>query len=116
MNDLSLHPVGATRKRPESDCRALVPAQGPMILDTFGGRVHVEWHPPGGDHAARTVAVLHRVTKGWRPVRSLDRPVPGELDQPECAEQARCIAYGDVVNPVRLPALGPHQRGARRHR
>jgi hypothetical protein len=45
MNDLSLHPVGAARKRPESDCRALVSAEGPVVLDTFGGRVHVEWDP-----------------------------------------------------------------------
>ncbi|MGB5832280.1 MAG: hypothetical protein WBG92_09865 [Thiohalocapsa sp.] len=45
MNDLSLHPEGATKKRPESDCRALVPAEGPVVLDTFGGRVHVEWDP-----------------------------------------------------------------------
>ena len=45
MNDLSLHPTGAAKKPPESDCRALVPAEGPVVLNTFGGRVHVEWDP-----------------------------------------------------------------------
>ena len=44
MNDLSLHPAGAPQKAPESDCRALVPAEGPVVVDTFGGRVHVEWN------------------------------------------------------------------------
>ena len=45
MNELSLHPPGAAPKPPESDCRALVPAEGPVVLNTFGGRVHVEWDP-----------------------------------------------------------------------
>ena len=45
MNDVTVHPLGAARKRPESDCRALVPAEGSVALDTFGGRVHVEWDP-----------------------------------------------------------------------
>jgi hypothetical protein len=45
MNDLSLHPPGAAPTPPESDCRALVPAEGPVAVDTFGGRVHVEWDP-----------------------------------------------------------------------
>jgi lysophospholipase L1-like esterase len=45
MNELSLHPPGAAPKPPESDCRALVPAEGPVVVDAFGGRVHVEWDP-----------------------------------------------------------------------
>jgi hypothetical protein len=45
MNELSLHPPGAAPKPPESDCRALVPAEGPVAVDTFGGRLHVEWDP-----------------------------------------------------------------------
>jgi hypothetical protein len=45
MNELSLHPQGEPKKRPESDCRALVPAEGPVAVDTFGGRIHVEWDP-----------------------------------------------------------------------
>jgi hypothetical protein len=45
MNELSLHPAGAAPKLPESDCRALVPAEGPVAVDTFVGRVHVEWDP-----------------------------------------------------------------------
>jgi hypothetical protein len=45
MNDFSLHPAGERQRQPESDCRALVPAEGPVALDTFGGRVYVEWDP-----------------------------------------------------------------------
>ncbi|MCF7993575.1 MAG: hypothetical protein K9L32_00590 [Chromatiaceae bacterium] len=44
MNALSLHPAGAPQKAPESDCRALVPAEGLVIVDTFGGCEHVEWN------------------------------------------------------------------------
>jgi hypothetical protein len=44
MTDLSLHPAGAPQQAPESDCRALVPVEGPVVVDTFGGRVHVEWN------------------------------------------------------------------------
>jgi hypothetical protein len=38
MSDLSVHPPGAIPKPRESDCRALVPAEGPVV-------VHVEWDP-----------------------------------------------------------------------
>ena len=43
MNDLILHPLG------ECDTTALVPVAGPVAgsvaVDTFGGRIHVEWDP-----------------------------------------------------------------------
>ena len=39
MNDLILHPQG---ERKTTD---LVPFAGPVAVDTFGGRVHVEWDP-----------------------------------------------------------------------
>ena len=39
MNDLILHPQG------ESTTTDLVPFVGPVAVDTFGGRVHVEWDP-----------------------------------------------------------------------
>jgi hypothetical protein len=43
MNDLILHPTG------ECDTTALMPVAGPVAgpvaVDTFGGRIHVEWDP-----------------------------------------------------------------------
>ena len=39
MNDLILHPAG------ETETTALAPFAGPVAVDTFGGRVHVEWDP-----------------------------------------------------------------------
>ena len=39
MQDLIVHPVG------ESKNGALVPISGPVAVDTFGGRIHVEWDP-----------------------------------------------------------------------
>jgi len=40
MNDLTTHPTGEPQKGGE-----LVPAEGPVAVDTFGGRVHVQWNP-----------------------------------------------------------------------
>ena len=39
MNDQSDHPTG------ERKSTALAPVPGPVTVDTFGGRVHVEWDP-----------------------------------------------------------------------
>jgi hypothetical protein len=39
MNDPIVHPAG------EAETRALVAFAGPVPVDTFGGRVHVEWDP-----------------------------------------------------------------------
>ncbi len=41
MNDFILHPAGKT------ETTALAPFSGPgsVPVDTFGGRVHVEWDP-----------------------------------------------------------------------
>ena len=39
MNDEIFHPAG------EAQDTALAPALGPVAVDTFGGRVHVEWDP-----------------------------------------------------------------------
>ncbi len=39
MNKQNRHPKG------ESETTALVPYAGPVAVDTFGGRVHVEWDP-----------------------------------------------------------------------
>ena len=39
MKDLRVHPLG------EAINGALVPVTGPVAVDTFGGRIHVEWDP-----------------------------------------------------------------------
>ena len=39
MTNPNHHPAG------ETETRALVPFAGPVAVDTFGGRVHVEWDP-----------------------------------------------------------------------
>jgi hypothetical protein len=45
INELSLHPPGAAPKLPKLDCRALVPTDVSLALDTFNGRVHLERDP-----------------------------------------------------------------------
>ncbi len=37
MNQLTFHPAGETRST------ALTVVPGPVAVDTFGGRIHVEW-------------------------------------------------------------------------
>jgi hypothetical protein len=41
MNDLILHPAG----EPETTALAPFSGPGPVPVDTFGGRVHIEWDP-----------------------------------------------------------------------
>ncbi len=41
MSDLILHLAGET----ETTALAQFPGPGPVPVDTFGGRVHVEWDP-----------------------------------------------------------------------
>ena len=43
----------------EAKRKVLVVQSESIALDTFGGRIHVEWDPSG--HAARAVAVLYWV-------------------------------------------------------
>jgi hypothetical protein len=81
MNERSLHPPGDAPNPRESNCRALVPAQGPVTLDTFGGCVHVEVGPLGGGHAARSGGAVRAASSccagGWPktwPSRTAGRP------------------------------------------
>ena len=39
MNDLLTHPMGEPKNR------ALMSSSGPVAVDTFSGRIHVEWNP-----------------------------------------------------------------------
>ena len=45
MSQFPVPPKGESKKPLESACRALVAVSGPVPVDTFGGRVHVEWDP-----------------------------------------------------------------------
>ena len=59
MNDSMTHPKG---EQPDG---ALIPVSGPVAVDTFGGRIHVEWIPGGGRDAVGSAAVLYRVPQAW---------------------------------------------------
>lgn len=58
MQEPITHPTG------ESHGEALLPVSGPVAVDTFAGRIHVDWNldaARGGD-AVGPVAVLHRLS------------------------------------------------------
>ena len=40
MSNEIIHPLGESQNSGE-----LVPAEGPLTVDTFGGKVHVDWNP-----------------------------------------------------------------------
>ena len=96
------HPAG------ESETGALVPYAGPVPVDTFGGRVHVEWDPQAAVTPAWTVAILYRISASGRAFRSLGGELPALVDQPQCAEQAGCIGHRGAGDPLRPSALRPH--------
>jgi hypothetical protein len=39
MNELNTHPLG------ETVTKAVIPTSEPVVVETFGGRIHVEWNP-----------------------------------------------------------------------
>ena len=39
MQEIMNHPLGETKMQ------ALIPLADPVAVDTFGGRIHVEWNP-----------------------------------------------------------------------
>ena len=45
MSQFPVPPKGESKTPLESACRALVAVSGPVPVDTFGGRIHVEWDP-----------------------------------------------------------------------
>ena len=117
MNNLILHPAG------ETETGALVPFAGPVAVDTFGGRVHVEWDPQA---AVTPLGQLPFFTE-FLQVSGLFDPwvetaLPAVSHQSQCAEQAGRLGHrgtvgssghqryahisalrGDTVNP---PLLG----------
>ena len=114
MNDLSVHPMGAAKKPPESDCRALVPAEGPVVLDTFGGRVHVEWDPSAAVTPLGQLAFFTEYLKVGDLFEPWVEQCPVRWTSNNAPKQARRAGHGGVVDLVRPPALRPHQRRARR--
>jgi len=114
MNHLSVPPKGELKKQPESACRALVATSGPVAVDPFGGRVHVEWDPAA---ALTPLGQLPLFTEYLQVSGRFDPRVeqcPLHWTSPN-APRARDV-LGTVVHPLRAPALCPHQRPARGHR
>jgi hypothetical protein len=106
MKELALHPPGEPRKQPESDCRALVLAEGPVAVDTFGGRLHVECDP--------TAAVT---PLGQLPFFTDYLPVSGLFDPwvEQCPVQGtgpHAPTKRDVLGTAVLSLLGGHPRYA----
>src|SRR3954462_2757389 len=73
---------------------------GGVVLDTFAGRVHVEWQP-----AAPVTALgqLPFFVEFLKHVRQLGGGLPPALYQPECAEEARRAGNDGAVDPGRPP-------------
>lgn len=46
--------------------RKALKAQKPVAVDTFGGRIHVEWDPKAAVTPLRSIALLHRFPEGQR--------------------------------------------------
>src|SRR3954451_6262943 len=96
------HPLGEQSERE---------AAGPsVVLDTFAGRVHVEWEP-----AAPVTALGHLpfFVEFLKHVRQLGGGLSAALYQPECAEEARRAGNDGAVDPGRTLAIRSHHGGAR---
>lgn len=100
MNELVTHPLG------EDGNGALVPASEPIAVDTFGGRLHVEWNP----QAAVTPLGQLPFFIEYLQVSGLYEPwvsqCPLEWLSPNAPRKA------DVLGTVLLSVLSGHQRYA----
>src|SRR3954447_7241772 len=96
------HPLGEQSERA---------AAGPsVVLDTFAGRVHVEWEPAA---PVTTLGQLPFFVEFLKHVRQLGGSLSPALYQPECAEEARRAGNDGAVDPGRPLALRSHHGGAR---
>ena len=107
MKELITHPEG------EAKNGALVPVSGPVAVDTFGGRVHVEWDP---EAAVTPLGQLPFFTEYLRVSGLFDPWVedcPLEWTSPNAPKKRDVLgtAVLAIVSP-RSPALRPHQCAA----
>ena len=69
--------------------------------------------PGGARNAARTIALLHRISEARRLIRRLGGGLSAGVRQPECAAQARRAGHADAVDFGRASALCAHHGAAR---
>ena len=100
MNDPTCHPTG------ESESTALVPHAGPVAVDTFGGRIHVEWDPQA---AVTPLGQLPFFTEFLHVSGRFD---PWVEDCPLFLTSPNTPSKRDVLGPAVLSILSGHQRYA----
>jgi hypothetical protein len=100
MKELVVHPAG------EGDKGALVPVSEPIAVDTFGGRIHVEWNP----QAAVTPLGQLPFFIEYLQVSGLSAPWVSQSPLPWLSPNAPRKA--DVLGTVLLSVLSGHQRYA----
>ena len=100
MNELVTHPQGEERNQ------ALVTIPGPAAVDTFGGRVHVEWTPQG---AVMPLGQLPFFVEFLKVSGSFD---PWVEQCPLRWESPNAPRKGDVLGTALLSILSGHQRYA----
>jgi len=100
MNNQNSHPAG------ERKTTALVPAPGPVAVDTFGGRVHVEWDPQA---AVTPLGQLPFFTEFLQVSGLFD---PWVESCPLALTSPNAPANRDVLGTAVLSVLSGHQRYA----
>ena len=100
MNDLILHPMG------ECDTHTAMPIAGPVAVDTFGGRVHVEWDPQA---AVTPLGQVPFFTEFLQVSGLFD---PGVASCPLVLTSPNAPSPRDVLGTALLSILAGHQRYA----
>src|SRR5512136_2126394 len=100
MNNLVVHPLG------EEEKGALVPVSEPIAVETFGGRIHVEWNP----QAAVTPLGQLPFFIEYLHVSGLYEPWVAQC--PLAWVSPNAPRKGDVLGTVLLSVLSGHQRYA----
>ncbi len=100
MNELVTHPQGDEKNQ------ALAVTSGPVAVDTFGGRVHVEWNPQAAVTPLRPLPCLIEFLKVSGLLDPWVEQCPLRWDSPNAPRKR------DVPGTALLSILCGHQRYA----
>ena len=79
-----------------------------MVVDTPGGRIHVQWDRAASASANTQLTFFAEFLATLRVYESWVDSCPLELQQSQRTEQTRCAGHLALVGPGRTQTLRPH--------
>ncbi len=77
----------------------------PLSVDTYGGRIHVEWDPQAAVTLPGPVTFFYRILEDVGVVCALGARLSVDVPQSQCATEDRCPRDTFLVNIVGTPSV-----------